>query len=204
MRLYYYYCRFGFSNCYILGNEEPGARDALIIDPGTMDKQILDCIEKNDFILKGVLITHDHLGHVRGLRTLKRIYDVELFAVNRFVLDQKTTPVKDGDHITIGSFHVDVISIPGHSSDSVVYKIGSLLFSGDVLTAGLVGQTASTYGSTLQVNNLRSRILSLPGDYTLLPGHGPPSSLEAERHFNAGINQYDLNHNKRPTFRIGR
>jgi glyoxylase-like metal-dependent hydrolase (beta-lactamase superfamily II) len=167
-----------------------------------MDKQILGCIERNNFNLKGVLITHEHINHVHGLRTLKLVYDAEIYAVNRIVQEHKTMTVKDGDKFNIGIFQIEAIAIPGHSSDSVVYKIGSLLFTGDVLTAGLVGQTASVYGSTLQVNNLRSRILSLPGDYTLLPGHGPPSSLEAERRFNAGISQYDQSLGKRPTFRV--
>jgi glyoxylase-like metal-dependent hydrolase (beta-lactamase superfamily II) len=202
VKLYYHYCPFGFCNCYLIGDNESGTNDAIIIDPGTMDKQILDCIERNNFKLRGVLITHDHHGHVRGLRTLKRIYDTEIYAVNRIVQEHKTRPVKDGDKINIGIFQIEVISILGHSSDSVVYKIGTLLFTGDVLTAGLVGRTASVYGSTLQINNLRSRILSLPGDYTLLPGHGPPSSLEAERRFNAGISQFDKNRNKRPIFRV--
>jgi glyoxylase-like metal-dependent hydrolase (beta-lactamase superfamily II) len=202
VKLYYHYCPFGFSNCYLIGDNETGTNDAIIIDPGNMDKQILDCIERNNFNIKGVLITHDHLGHVRGLRTLKRVYDTEIYAVNRIIQEHKTRTVRDGDKISIGVFQLEVISIPGHSSDSVVYRIGNLLFTGDVLTAGLVGSTASVYGSTLQINNLRSRILSLPGDYTLLPGHGPPSSLEAERRFNAGISQFDQNRKKRPTFRV--
>jgi len=148
------------------------------------------------------LITHDHLSHVRGLRTLMRIYNVEVFAVNQSIMDHKTTVVKDGDRLFIGGFTVEVISIPGHSSDSVVYRVGDMLFTGDVLTAGLVGSTASAYGAATQMNNLRSRLLSLPGDYIILPGHGPPSTLEAERRFNADIFKYDQNRNKRPVFHV--
>jgi len=77
-----------------------------------------------------------------------------------------------------------------------------MLFTGDVLTAGLVGSTASAYGAATQMNNLRSRLLSLPGDYIVLPGHGPPSTLEAERRFNADIFNYDQNRNKRPVFHV--
>jgi glyoxylase-like metal-dependent hydrolase (beta-lactamase superfamily II) len=167
-----------------------------------MDEEILDFIEDNNFNLMAVLVTHDHLNHVRGLRTLKRIYNTEIFAVNHVILDHKTTLLRDGDKINIGSFPVEVISIPGHSSDCAVYRIGKLLFTGDVLTAGLVGQTASAYGAAIQMNNVRSRILSRPGDYMILPGHGPPSSLEAERRFNAGINQYDQSRNRKPVFRL--
>jgi len=205
MKLFFQYCSYGFSNCYILGSEnsingQPNA--AIIIDPGSMEKSILDTIENNNLDLKAALITHEHLNHVKGIRTLNRIYNVGIIALNQTILDKKTTRVKDGDKLIIGGIIIDVISIPGHSSDSVVYKIGDLLFTGDVLTAGLVGSTASTYGAATQMNKLRSRLLSLPGDYIVLPGHGPPSTLEAERRYNVDIFKYDQNRTKRPTFKI--
>jgi len=205
MKLFFQYCSFGFSNCYVLGKEEEtpeNEKTAIIIDPGSMEEATLHNIENNNFDLKAVLITHDHLGHVRGLRTLKRIYNAEIFAVNQIVLDHKTNIVKDGDIIDIAGFMVEVISIPGHSSDSVVYRIDNMLFTGDVLTAGLVGKTASAYGATTQMNKLRSRLLALPGDYIVLPGHGPPSTLEAERRFNADIFRYEENRTKLPAFKV--
>jgi hydroxyacylglutathione hydrolase len=205
MKLFYQYCSFGFSNCYVIGTDriKPGQQNAaVIIDPGSIENVILDTIENNNMDVKAVLITHDHLSHVRGLRTLMRIYNIEVFAVNQSILDHKTTVVKDGDRLFIGGFTVEVISIPGHSSDSVVYRVGDMLFTGDVLTAGLVGSTASAYGAATQMNNLRSRLLSLPGDYIVLPGHGPPTTLEAERRFNTDIFHYDQNRSKRPVFRV--
>ncbi|MCL2765052.1 MAG: MBL fold metallo-hydrolase [Treponema sp.] len=205
MKLFFQYCSYGFSNCYILGAENANhdqQNAAIIVDPGNMEKVTLEIIENNNFDLKAVLITHEHLSHVRGLRTLKRIYNAEVFAVNQSILDHKTAMIKDGDRIVIGGFTVEIISIPGHSSDSVVYKIDNLLFTGDVLTAGLVGSTASAYGAATQMNKLRSRLLSLPGDYIVLPGHGPPSTLEAERRFNTDIFNYDQTHNKRHVFKV--
>jgi glyoxylase-like metal-dependent hydrolase (beta-lactamase superfamily II) len=208
MKLFFHYCSYGFSNCYVLGADPSESTDktppAIVIDPGKMDGQILECIESNNFDLKAILITHDHIGHVHGLRTLKRVYDTELFAVNRVILEHKATLVKDGNILAIGPFTIEVISIPGHSADSVVYRIGDLLFTGDVLTAGLVGATASSYGAATQMNQLRSRLLSLPGDYSILPGHGPPSTLEAERRFNTGINRYGQKQKRRPAFRLYR
>ncbi|MCL2600210.1 MAG: MBL fold metallo-hydrolase, partial [Treponema sp.] len=216
MKLFFYYCFPGFSNCYVLGSDKPQAapddtspakeaspretspREAIIIDPGSMENKTLESIEFNDYKLRAVLITHDHNRHIYGLRTLKRIYQVEVFAINSIIQDSRTTQVKDGDKIQIGPFTVEVISIPGHSSDSVVYLIDNLLFTGDVLTAGLVGSTASAYGAAMQMNRLRNRLLSLPGDYTVLPGHGPPSTLEAERSFNVGISQYKEVHARKP------
>jgi glyoxylase-like metal-dependent hydrolase (beta-lactamase superfamily II) len=226
VKLFFHYCLHGFSNCYILGtdfpqNGEPGKHgtpsgeaspgeappgeappgEAVIIDPGSMDEEILTFIENNDYKLRGVLITHDHRNHVRGLRTLQRIYHVDVYAVNHIVLDHRTTMVRDGEILNLGPFRIEVISVPGHSSDSAVFKIGHLLFTGDTLSAGLVGTTASSYGASVQMTALRSKVLSLPGDYTVLPGHGPPSSLEAERRFNVGI-LYGRNKNQRPAFTV--
>jgi len=209
MKLFFHYCLPSFSNCYILGADahasdltESKDRAAILIDPGEMHADILDFIESNDYTLRGVLVTHDHKSHVRGLNTLKRIYDVKIYAVNHIIQDHKTTLVKDGDVLNIGPFEIEVISVPGHSADSAVYKIENLLFTGDVISAGLIGSTASSYGAAVQMTAIRSKLLSLPGDSIVLPGHGPPTSLEAERQFNAGILLYEQNKNKRHTFTV--
>ncbi|MDR0387293.1 MAG: MBL fold metallo-hydrolase [Treponema sp.] len=206
MKLFVHYCLPGFNNCYILGTGEAdlpngeASREAIIIDPGVMDEEILNFIERNDYALRGVLLTHDHRSHVRGLRTLKRIYNAEIYAVNPLILDQKATLIRDGDILSIGPFRIEVISVPGHSSDSAVFKVDNLLFTGDAISAGLVGTTASSYGAAIQITALRSKILSLPGDFTILPGHGPPTSLEAERRFNAGIQLFEQRSKRRPSF----
>jgi glyoxylase-like metal-dependent hydrolase (beta-lactamase superfamily II) len=225
MKLFINYCPFGFSNCYILGSDtaKPGQeeeaapreaglqeaalsvstpQEAIIIDPGNMDGPILNFIEKNNYYLRAVLITHDHLNHVHGLKTIKRIYDVEIYAVNRIIQEYRTVLVKDGETLNLGPFQIEVITVPGHSADSAVFKIGHMLFTGDTITAGLLGSTVSSYGATIQLSSIRSKILSLPGNYTILPGHGPPSSLDAERRFNAGIQYYEQHKNRRPVFTV--
>jgi glyoxylase-like metal-dependent hydrolase (beta-lactamase superfamily II) len=223
MKLHFHYCPQGFSNCYLLGTDPPAdeaastaehafsreaspqeasPQEAIIVDPGMMDSNLLSLIEENQFSLRGVLITHDHPHHVRGLTTIFRIYNTEIFAMNPVIGEHHTTLVRDGDVINIGSFRTEVFSIPGHSADSLVFKIDRLLFTGDALTAGLTGSTSSSYAAANQVSALRRKILSLPGDYTILPGHGPPSSLEAERRFNLDINSFEQQKNRRPSFRF--
>ena len=199
------YCSYGFSNCYVLGTDiedDSSARDAVMVDPGSMEIALLDFIESQDYKLRGILITHDHLNHVHGLRTLKRIYDVKIFAVNPMVQGHKTRVIRDGDVIKLGAISVNVITVPGHSSDSAVFRINKTLLTGDTLTAGLLGTTISSYGTTKQMDGLRSKVLSLPGNYVVLPGHGPPSTLNAERKNNAGIQSYEENKNKRPRFHV--
>ncbi|GHU78738.1 hypothetical protein FACS189462_3900 [Spirochaetia bacterium] len=211
MKLYFHYCRYGFSNCYVLGTDpadDPAAhqdaalREAIIIDPGAMDEAILKSIENNNYKLRGVLITHDHLNHVHGLRTLERIYNTDIYAVNPVIREHRTKRLRDGDTVTIGPFKIKVMSVPGHSSDSAIFRIDHLLFTGDALSAGLVGSAPSSYGAAVQMAALRSKILSLPGDFTVLPSHGPPSTLEVERRYNVGIQLFDLNRNQRPAFKV--
>ncbi len=218
MKVYFHYCLYGFTNCYIIGTEgntnqhiNPFSLDiqeiqttapqlpksyqsfelkeALLIDPGCIDEKIIDFIERNEYALRGILVTHDHLNHIHGLRTLKRIYDVPIYALNHEIAEHKTVLIKDGDQFKVGPFTVEVFSVPGHSADSAVFRIAHLLFTGDAMTSGLIGSTNSSYGAALEVSSLRSKILSLPGNYVVLPGHGPPSTLEAERRFNIGFEQ---------------
>ncbi|MDR1803644.1 MAG: MBL fold metallo-hydrolase [Treponema sp.] len=212
MKLHFHYCAQGFSNCYLLGTDPPAEdsavpqgtspQEAIIIDPGMMDSNLLSLIEENQFLLRGVLITHDHPHHVRGLTTIFRIYNTEIYAMNPVIGEHHTTLVRDGDEINIGPFRTEVFSIPGHSADSLVFKIDRLLFTGDALSAGLTGSTSSSYAAANQISALRRKILSLPGDYTILPGHGPPSSLEAERRFNLDINSFEQQRMRRPAFRF--
>ena len=84
----------------------------------------------------------------------------------------------------VAGLSVGYMSIPGHTHDSLVYKIGQIIFTGDTLTAGLIGETSSSYSHNTLLANINSKILSQQTDIILMPGHGPPSSVEAERHFN--------------------
>jgi len=222
LKLFVHCPRLDACNCYILGTEnaasskiqaakeasareaaaEAGTKKAIIIDPGVIDKNIIETIEDNEFTLAGVLFTHGHRHHIRGIATLKRIYKTEIYCIKPAVLDYRTIPVRDGEILTIGPFRIEVITVPGHSADSAVFKIDELLFTGDALSAGLVGRTANVYGAANQMSALRNKILALRGHYTVLPGHGPPSSLEAERRFNAGVNTYKDNRARRPSFRL--
>jgi glyoxylase-like metal-dependent hydrolase (beta-lactamase superfamily II) len=204
MNVFVHYCRYNFTNCYILGTDiktEKSPRDAVVVDPGAAELPMLDFIESNGYKLRGILITHDHLSHVQGLRTLRRVYDTKIYAVNPMVQELKTTVIRDGDVLKLGALTVTVITVPGHSSDSAVFKINHVLLTGDTITAGLLGSTISSYGKIRQMEALRSKILSLPGNLAIFPGHGPLSTLDAERCYNSDITGYKQKANKRPRFR---
>jgi glyoxylase-like metal-dependent hydrolase (beta-lactamase superfamily II) len=194
MKLFLHSSISGSNNCYILGTGAEHVKQvAIIIDPGHIDQKIIDFIENNNYALGGILVTHDHINHIRGLRTLMRLYDTDIFAVNPVITEYKTTMIRDGDVFAISPFRIEVFSVPGHATDAMIYKIGQLLFTGDSLSAGLVGKTFSSYGARIQMNALQSKIFSLPGDYMIFPGHGPPSSLDSERRLNAGLQFYAQN-----------
>jgi len=203
VRLDFHYRSSGLSNTYLLGSgEEASPREAIIVDPSLMDASLLNMIEENNYSLRGVLITHDHPHHVQGLRSILRIYDTEVFAINPIVGEYHTTLVRDGEIINIGPFKTEVFSIPGHSADSAIFRIERFLFTGDVLSACRLGRTASSYSAATQTSAIIRKILSLPGDYTILPGHGPPSSLEAERRFNMELNSFEHQKTRRSAFRF--
>jgi len=204
MNVFVHYCPYGFSNCYIMGTDledENPARDAVVVDPGNAELPMLDFIESNGYKMRGILITHDHINHVHGLRTLRRIYDAQIYAVNPMIQELKTTVIRDGDVLKLGAITVNVITVPGHSSDSAVFRINKTLLTGDTITAGLLGTTISSYGKIRQMDALRSKVLSLPGNYVIFPGHGPPSTLDAERSHNIDITGYEQRVKQQPHFR---
>lgn len=213
MKLFYHYCSSTFSNCYVLGTDSPASetaplreapppKEAIIIDPGAMDSDLLGLIEDNNYSLLGVLVTHDHSHHINGLKTIMKIYDTAIYAINPIVSEHRTTLVRDGDILDIGSFRVEVFLVPGHSPDSAVFKIDRLLFTGDTMSAGFMGSTVSSFSAATQVSALRKKIFSLPGDYSIFPGHGPPSSLEAERNFNLDINAFEQRKSNRSHYKF--
>jgi glyoxylase-like metal-dependent hydrolase (beta-lactamase superfamily II) len=167
-----------------------------------MDTSLLSMIEDNNYSLRGILITHDHPNHIKGLRAILRIYKTEVFAINPVVAGYHTTLVRDGEILNIGPFRIEVFSIPGHSADSAVFRADRFLFTGDAISACLLGNTASSYSAATQISAIRRKILSLPGDYIILPGHGPPSSLEAERRFNLELNSFEQHKRHRRAFRF--
>lgn len=182
MKVYFHLSLEGFSNCYVITNEE--TKEAIIIDPGVITKEMIEQIEREKYKLVGVLITHNHSSHVRGLRTIRKIYSPVIYAADYEVAGSDTFLLKGDGIIRVANLSVGYMSVPGHTHDSLIFKIGQILFTGDAITAGLIGDTNSSYSQNTLLKNVQSKILSQQTDIILMPGHGPPSSVEAERHFN--------------------
>jgi hydroxyacylglutathione hydrolase len=182
MQFYCYFSVKGFSNAYIIGPDEGG--DAILIDPGSFDVPLLDIIEQNGLYVKYVLLTHSHDSHILGIKTLVKIYDVKIYSGSHLILDQRAEKIREGDKLKLGDFTCEVMETPGHSGDSVVFKINNLLFTGDTLFAGSIGSTPDNYARELIVSIIHEKILCLDDEYFIFPGHGPPSKVGIERILN--------------------
>lgn len=193
MKIYFHLSIEGFSNCYVVTN--PLTHEALIIDPGNITKEIIRQIEDDRYNLVAILITHNHSSHTRGVNTLLRIYSPKVYAADYEVAGSETTVLKGDGMIKIAGLDVNYMSVPGHTSDSMVFKIGRVIFSGDAITAGMLGETSNNYADRTLKNNVEKKIFSQNNDVVLMPGHGPPSSVGAEKQFNLAFlkpNKSDL------------
>lgn len=179
MKIYFHLNEGGFSNCYLVVNEI--SNKAIIIDPGKITKEIIARIEDNHLNLAAVLITHNHGSHADGLRTLRKIYSPKVFAADWAVAANDTTVITGDGTTEIEGIQVSYLTIPGHTSDSVVYGIGSILFTGDVLLSGEIGKTNSSYSEYILRSNIEHKIFSQLESTILMPGHGPPSTLGAAK-----------------------
>lgn len=179
MKVYFHLNAGGFSNCYLIVNEK--TNEAIIIDPGKITKKIIERIEENHLNLAAVLITHNHGSHADGLKTLRKIYSPKIFAADWEIAHNNTTVITGDGKTTIANMQVRYMTIPGHTSDSVVYGIGSILFTGDVLLSGEIGKTNSSYSEYILRSNIEQKIFSQLDSMILMPGHGPPSTLGAAK-----------------------
>lgn len=196
MKIYYHLNSEGFSNTYVVANEK--TKDVIIIDPGAMNEEIIEQIEANEFKLTAVLITHNHGSHVNGLKTLLKIYSPRIYGADWGIAGKDTTVLNGDGKLRLAGMTVHYITLPGHTADSMIYKIGTVLFTGDSITAGRIGSTNSSYSSHILKQNINERILSQQENTIIMPGHGPPSSVGAEKYCNMDLNGTMPNNQIRP------
>lgn len=177
MKIYFHLNIEGFSNCYVVVNEKNN--EAIIIDPGKVTPALISQIEENHLKLVAILVTHNHGSHKDGLKTLQKIYSPKIYAADWEVAQNDTTVISGDGKLRIAKMVVHYMSVPGHTADSVVYGIGNVIFTGDVLTAGAYGSTNSSYSEYILRSNVEQKILSQQEGSILMPGHGPPTTLEA-------------------------
>jgi len=181
MRLFPPFSFLDFSNSYLIGPDQGGS--AILIDPGIFDAGLLKLIEENNYYVRYVLVTHAHGSHTKGLTTLLKIYDAQVFAFNPFIQDFPAVQVREGKQQHLGEFLFEIIETPGHSDDSLCFRLNQFLFTGDTLTAGSMSKNSEYTKDTL-ISTIKKKLLTLDDDTLIFPGHGPPSRIAIEREFN--------------------
>ena len=185
MRLITCCAKTGFANTYVVGADS--ANKAALIDPGHFPANLLIRIERAGLEIAAVLLTHGHHAHSGGVATVLSVYPAQVYAHPGAYVGARCERVRQGDSIAVGACAFEVIELPGHAEDCVAFRIGDLLFTGDALLAGAVGATPTAAAHDTLVAAIRERILCLPDCLTILPGHGPPSSVGVERAFNPAL-----------------
>jgi glyoxylase-like metal-dependent hydrolase (beta-lactamase superfamily II) len=198
-------------NCSVIG--DPETREAVVIDPGDEVARILEIIARHDLKVRALVNTHAHIDHVGGLRKLKEATgapvlmhaeDLDLYRMLEVQAEMIGMPVppaaevdgflRDGDAVRWGKYRAEVIHTPGHTRGSLCLYLPAAdergdasrkLFAGDTLFAGSIGRTDLWGGSLEQIlHSLHTRLLALPDDTVVFPGHGPSTSIGQERETN--------------------
>jgi len=163
---------------------------AIIVDPAELTATMIERIEQNNLDLCGILITHDHIHHVKGLSTIMKIYSPTIHASNAKLLGFQCSKLRDGDVFSEAGFEITAIAVPGHSQDSIVYLMeGNFLFTGDVLHAGVIGKTNSVFNTNALIARIKQKLFCLPESTLVLPGHGPPSTIGTEKSANISFQE---------------
>jgi len=197
-----------FKNCFVLGCEE--TRNAVLIDPGDEVEELLDFATRHALAIGHILLTHAHVDHVTGVAAAKRALGVpvylhrdDLFLYERavqsgaiFGLRVEPQPPIDvfytaGQVIAFGEYEVRPHHTPGHCPGGVCLQIGRRgaqgkdLFVGDTLFAGSIGRTDLPGGdfNTL-IASIRNVLFAFGDDAIVYPGHGPTTTIGAERRTN--------------------
>ncbi len=185
MRIYSHFASQHLINQFLVVNDEN--MEAVMIDASDLDGKIIDIIEKNRIKLKALLITHSHYEHVKSLGTIYKIYNPKLYAYKEEIEGFKTTRVTDRTVIREAGMDIECLHVPGHSLDSMCYKIESALFTGDTLQSGYISQTNALVEKELLIGEIKEKLLTLDDNTLVFPGHGPLSKIRIEKMFNQDI-----------------
>ncbi len=182
-------------------------KEAAVVDPGGDLPRIQAALDQFAVKATKILLTHGHVDHAAGAAELAETLGIPIEGPQRgddFLLKglaaealrfgltgaRPVTPTRwleEGDEVAVGRLTFSVLHVPGHSPGHIVFVLRQAPFAlvGDTLFAGSIGRTDMPYGShDLLIQGIRTKLLPLGDEVTILPGHGPASSIGAERQSN--------------------
>jgi glyoxylase-like metal-dependent hydrolase (beta-lactamase superfamily II) len=184
-----------------------GEGAAFFVDPGGDPEEVLEYLKRDQLTLKAVLLTHGHLDHTAGIAALVPLVGNEIYIASEDAPLLKAPPeemqralglecegvgdfktIGEGDVLSLGQFKIEVMATPGHTEGSVCYRVRlgdkSVLISGDTLFAQSVGRTDLPGGDMGALYASLRKLAPLPDDLSVLPGHGPETTIGRERQSN--------------------
>jgi hydroxyacylglutathione hydrolase len=193
------------SNCYVLAESDTAGAKAVIIDPGDRQLEpVLTYIKDHGLDLQAVWATHAHVDHVMGVDVIRQTFGVPAYVhsadsalwsnmhrdardwigANVAALAPPDAFIEEGQVLSCGDLSFTVQHTPGHSPGSVCLVGDSVVFTGDTLFANGVGRTDLPGGSFAELNQSLKRLLELPNELEIYPGHMGSSTIGLERRIN--------------------
>ncbi len=194
------------TNCYIAGDET--SKEGIIIDPGADGDFILKQVKALGLNIKMIVLTHSHIDHIGALAEVKEATGAEI-AIHEddapslqnqpfrmfFAKPSRPTPaycrlLKEGDIINVGKFQFKVLHTPGHTEGGISLVGEDVVFTGDTLFNSSIGRADFPGASyNVEMDSIRNKLMTLPDDFKVYPGHGPSSTIGAERKSNPFLNR---------------
>ena len=176
-------------NSYLL--VDPRAREAAAVDTANAPDRIVATAQQAGLRITTLLLTHAHPDHIGGVDRLQSATGARLVAhpLDRSALDtiwndRRDLIATEFGRVSIGAHEVEIRWVPGHTHSGVCYRAGQALFVGDCLFAGSVGRARSPADYQALLKGIRTKLLALPEETAIFPGHGPPTTVGEERRHN--------------------
>lgn len=194
-------------NCSVIGDET--TREAMVVDPGDDVADVLSIVAKHGLNVKHIVITHGHIDHIGGAMKLKAAtgaaihmnlgdeMQVKLLPMQAAWVGMQSpgkvaidVPLKDADELQVGGIAGTVLHTPGHTEGSscLYFPAEGRLVAGDTLFAGSIGRTDLPGGNFDKIiSSLHGKLMALPDEVVVIPGHGPATTIGEERETNPFI-----------------